>query len=125
MDGEISWQVELAVKPGELDRFRALTRDMVAFAQSEPGVLVYERFISEDGRTVYVYERFVDSASAVAHLMAFGERYGERFDKMVERRWFRVCGAPSDALRERLDQIGVTYVSLFDGFSRCHVMGRP
>ncbi|ETX01185.1 MAG: hypothetical protein ETSY1_08360 [Candidatus Entotheonella factor] len=118
MGDEISWQVELAVKPGELDNFRALTRDMVAFAKSEPGVLVYERFVSEDGQTVFVYERFVDSAAAVAHLTAFGERYGERFGRLVERKWFRVCGTPSDELRGILDPLGATYVSLFDGFSR-------
>ena len=118
MGSEISWQVELAVKPGELGNLRALTRDMVAFARSESGVLVYERFVSEDGKTVYVYERFVDSASAVAHLMAFGKMFGERFAKMVERRWFRVYGTPSDELRRCLNQFGVTYLSPFDGFSR-------
>jgi len=119
MSDAISWQVELAVKPGELDNFRALTRDMVAFAMSEPGVLVYERFVSEDGATVYVYERFADSASAAAHLMAFGKLFGKRFTAMVERRWFRVYGAPSDALRAILDPLGVVYLRLFDGFSRC------
>jgi quinol monooxygenase YgiN len=118
MGSDISWHVELAVKPGELDHLRALTRDMVAFARSEPGVLVYERFVSEDGNTVYVYERFVDSASAVAHLMAFGKMFGERFAEMVERKWFRVYGTPSDELRRYLNQFAVTYLSPFDGFSR-------
>ena len=118
MGGEIAWQVELAIRPGKFDNFRALTQDMVAFAKSEPGVLVYERFVSEDGQTVYVYERFVDSASAVAHLVAFGERYGERFAKMIERRWFRVCGTPSEALRALLEPFGVTYLDRLDGFSR-------
>lgn len=118
MGSEISWQVELAIKPGQLDHFRAVTRDMVAFAKSEPGVLVYERFVSEDGQTVYVYERFVDSAAAVAHLVAFGKQYGERFAAMVERRWFRVCGTPSDELRALLDRFGAAYLDLFDGFSR-------
>ena len=118
MSDEISWQVELAVKPGELDNFRALTRDMIAFAKTEPGVLVYERFVSEDGATVCVYERFVDSASAAAHLMAFSKLFGERFTAMVERRWFRVNGAPSDELRAILDQFGAVYLRLLDGYSR-------
>jgi quinol monooxygenase YgiN len=118
MSDEISWQVELAVKPGELDNFRALTRDMVAFAKSEPGVLIYERFVSEDGATVYVYERFADSASALAHLMAFDKLFGERFIAMVERRRFRVYGAPCDELRAILDSFGAVYLRLFDGFSR-------
>ena len=69
MRGEVSWQVELTVKPGELDNFRALTREMVESTKGEPGVLIYERFISEDGKVVSAYERYADSAAAVAHLL--------------------------------------------------------
>ena len=117
MRGEVSWQVELTVKPGELDNFRALTREMVESTKGEPGVLIYERFISEDGKVVYVYERYADSAAAVAHLLAFGKMYGERFTNMVDRRRFTVFGAPTDELRGILDRFGATYLGPFDGFS--------
>jgi quinol monooxygenase YgiN len=118
MGDEIMWQVELAVKPGEFENFRALTREMVEFAKSEPGVLIYKRFASEEEQVVYVYEHFVDSSAAVTHLRAFGKQYGERFVTMVERRRFTVFGSPSDELREILDRFGVIYVALFEGFSR-------
>src|SRR5262245_17622164 len=78
MGSQISWQVELAVKSDEVDNFRSLTREMVEFTKTEPGVLIYERFISNDGQFVWVYERFVDSDAAVAHLQAFRTLYGER-----------------------------------------------
>jgi quinol monooxygenase YgiN len=117
MGDEISWQVELAVKPGELENFRALTREMVEFTKSETGVLIYERYVGKDGKIVCIYERYVDSVAAVAHLRAFAKLYGERFVKLVERRRFTVFGSPSDELREILDNFGATYMDLFDGFS--------
>jgi len=57
MRNEVSWQVELTVKPNQLKNFRALTKEMVEFTKSEVGVLVYERYVSENGMTVFVYER--------------------------------------------------------------------
>src|SRR5262249_51660155 len=58
---QISWWVELVVRPGCLDEFETLTGEMVASTRVESGVLAYQRFISEDRRTVYVYERYKDS----------------------------------------------------------------
>ena len=117
MSGEVSWQVELAVKPGQLDNFRALTKEMVEFTKGERGVRVYERFVSKDGKLVYVYERYADSDAAVAHLLAFGEMYGERFVSMVERKRFMVFGTPSDELKAILDRLSAIYLDPFEGFS--------
>jgi hypothetical protein len=62
MGEHVSWQVELAVKPGQLESFRGLTREMVEFTKSEAGVLVYERYVSGDARSIFVYERYTDSS---------------------------------------------------------------
>ena len=118
MGDQVSWLVELAVKPGELDNFRALTGEMVEFARGEPGVLSYERFVSEDGKVVHVYERYSNSAAAVAHLRTFGNKFGGRFVGMVDRKRFTVFGTPSDELRGVLDGYGATYLGPFGGFSR-------
>ena len=114
---EVSWQVELAVKPGELANFRELTSEMVESTKDELGVLIYERFVSDDGKVVYVYERYADSTAAVAHLQAFGKKYGERFVNMVDRKQFTVFGIPSNELRGILDRFGATYLGPFAGFS--------
>jgi quinol monooxygenase YgiN len=118
MSNEVSWHVELVVKPGKLAEFRALTGEMVQFTQREPGVLIYERFISEDGQEAHVYERYVDADAAVAHLLAFEQAFGGRFSGLVERRRFTVFGAASAALRRILDRYDATYVGYFDGFTR-------
>ena len=117
MRSEVSWQVELTVKPGEFDKFRTLTREMMETTKGESGVLIYERFVSEDSKVVYVYERYVDSAAAAEHLVAFGKLYGERFKSMVDRKRFTVFGAPSDELKRILDGFGATYFGPFEGFS--------
>jgi quinol monooxygenase YgiN len=116
MGDRVSWQVELTVKPGELDNFRTLTRRMADSTRGERGVLSYERFVSGDGTVVHVYERYADSAAAVAHLRTFGRKFGRRFVGMVERKRFTVYGVPSNELRGMLDGFGATYLRPFGGF---------
>jgi quinol monooxygenase YgiN len=118
MTTEIAWQVELAVKPGKLGAFRALTREMVEATRGEPGVLIYERFVSEDGTVVYGYERYADSLAAVSHLLVFGTKYRARFVDLVDRRRFTVFGVPSAELKGLLDAFGATYHMPLAGFSR-------
>jgi putative acetyltransferase len=113
MGDEVSWRVELAVKPGQLDNFRALTGEMVESALGEIGVLSYERFVSENGKVVHVHERYADSASALVHLRTFEKKFGGRFLSMVERTRFTVFGTPSDELRVVLDGFGATYLRPF------------
>src|SRR6516162_10424598 len=101
MSDQISWHVQLAVKPGQIDNFHALTTEMVESTRQEAGVLNYERFVSADGNFVHVFERYTDSATAVSG----------RFMTMVERTHFTVFGNPSDELRGLLDQFGATYLT--------------
>jgi hypothetical protein len=82
---------------------------MVESARQVAGVLNYERFVSADG----VYERYTDSATAVAHLQSFTKNFSGRFMMMVERTHFTVFGNPSDELRGQLDQFGATYLTPF------------
>ena len=109
MAEEIAWHVELAVKPDQLDNFRVLTGEMVEATRHEPGVLSYQRFVSEQGHAVHLYERYANSAAALAHLRNFAARFGARFLSMVERKRFLVFGDPSRELREELDNLGAIY----------------
>ena len=117
MSAEIAWRVELAVKPGRLNEFRALTGEMVEFTRREPGVLSYQRFVSDDGRSVQIYERYADSAAAVSHLRNFVKHFGDRFQGLVERRSFTVFGTPSEELRGILDGFGAIYLKPFGDFA--------
>jgi len=118
MSNHISWHVELELKAGQLNAFRAITSEMVESTKSEPGALIYERYIDDDGDIVHVFERYVDPSAAVAHLTAFGKMYGERFGAIVDRKRFTVFGTPTVELKEILDPLGARYVAALGGFSR-------
>jgi len=118
MGEQVAWHVELAIKPGALDDFRTLTSEMVEATRGEPDVLSYERFISADGKVVHVYERYADSAAAVAHLRTFRRTFGDRFVALVDRTRFTVYGTPSAELRGMLDGFGAIYLTPFGGFTR-------
>ncbi len=118
MDAQISWHAELRVKPGRMEAFRALSREMVEETKKERGVLIYERFIDDDNAAVHVLERYRDASAAVAHLTSFMQMYGERFSDLVDRERFSVFGTPTPELREMLDSLGARYFARLAGFSR-------
>jgi hypothetical protein len=81
------------------------------------GVLSYQRFVSNDGAQVHVYERYANSAAALAHLENFGTRFAARFEVTVTRGQFTVFGQPDDpALKEVLDRFGAVYLRPFGDF---------
>jgi quinol monooxygenase YgiN len=113
---EVCWWVELAIRPRCLNDFEKLTGEMVTSTRAENGVLAYQRFISDDRRTVYVHERYEDSDAAVAHLRTFAVIFGERYASMVDRKRFAVFGDLSYELRTLLDSYGATYHRPFGRF---------
>jgi quinol monooxygenase YgiN len=75
---EISWVFEAAVKPDALDDYGALARKISADNQAaEPGQEIFEWFI--DGQDVHIYERYQDSAAALAHVQRFVENFATGF----------------------------------------------
>jgi quinol monooxygenase YgiN len=118
MSENVSWLLELAVKPGQLDGFRELMTEMVESTRGEPGTLVYEWSISDDEGTVHIHERYADSAATLAHMATFGERFAPRFLAAVEPTRWVVYGTPSDEVRQALDGLGAGYMAPFGGFAR-------
>lgn len=121
-DEEISWIVELEVKPGKLDKFKELTVEMTESAMKENGVRVYERFIDEKSGEVIIYERYCDSNAAVAHLKNFMEKFAQRFSEMASRKRFIVFGCPSRELGKILGELDAEFFIKMDGFSNFREM---
>src|SRR5437867_1133013 len=104
MGREVSWVVELELKDGRADQFRALSEEMVGVAQREPGTIVYERY--------------ANVSVAAAHLRTFHEQFGDLFATLVTRKRFAVFGPANDEVKELLDGFGATYLTHLAGFSR-------
>ena len=118
MNDQVSWIIELAVRPGQLDTFKELMEEMVEGTSTEPKTLAYEWFISDDNSEVHIYEEYTDSESMIAHVSGFMEKWAKRFMECVEPTRFVVYGNPSPAARELLAPFGGKYLDNWGGFDR-------
>ncbi len=119
MSDHVYWILELAVKPGQADAFKALMNEMVEATQAnEPDALNYEWTLSADGATCHIHERYADSAATMTHLASFGANFAERFLAAVEPTRFTVYGNPNAEVRGALDGFGAVYMTPAAGFAR-------
>jgi quinol monooxygenase YgiN len=118
MDKQVSWLVEVEVKPGELEAFKQLVADMVESTSPEPGTLSYEWFISDDGKLVHIYERYADSEALLAHFQGFLDKFADRFSASVDLKRFAVYGEPSAEAREALAPLNPIFLGTLGGFVR-------
>lgn len=119
MSDTVSWNLQVNVREGQLEDFRALMQEMVSATQAnEPGTLAYEWFLNEDGSACHIYERYSDSAAVMTHLGAFDANFGARFLESVEPTALSVYGEPSADVRGVLDGFGAKYLGPFGGFAR-------
>lgn len=110
---------EFSIKPGELDNFKALVKEMVEATQAnEPDMMTYEFFISEEGASCQIIERYVDSDAVMAHLGHFGSKFGDRFMALAEPKRSKVCGNPSDELKGVMSGFGAMIFTPVGGFKR-------
>ena len=114
---EVAWLLEVAVNPGQLETVRALMDEMVASTRAEPGARGYVWFVGQDGGVVALYERYADSAAALAHLATFGETFAQRFLSLMTPTRVTVFGAPTDEARQALSGFNPTYLGYFGGFT--------
>ena len=118
MKDHVSWVIELAVKPGQLDSFKQLMDEMVAGTNEEPETLNYEWYISDDGGSVHIFEKYANSEAMITHVNGFMEKWAGRFMECVNPTRFVVYGDPSPAARELLAPFGGTYLGPWGGFAR-------
>ena len=119
MSENIITMAEFSIKPGELDNFKALVKEMVeATRANEPSMMTYEYFISEDSMSCQIIERYVDSTAVMTHLGDFGPKFGDRFFALAEPKGAKVCGNLSDEVREVMSSFGAMIFLPAGGFTR-------
>lgn len=118
MENHVSWVIELAVKDGALDDFTELMHEMVEGTSEEPNTLAYEWYVSDDGGTVHIFEKYADSEAMIAHVSGFLEKWAARFLACTDPTRFVVYGDPSAAARELLTGFGPVFLGPWGGFSR-------
>ncbi|WP_428605873.1 putative quinol monooxygenase [Sedimenticola sp.] len=118
MSNTISWNLQLSVREGRLEEARQLMSEMVAATREESGAEGYEWFLSADGTTCHINERYTDSDAVMVHLGNFGANFAERFLACFAPTSLSVYGQPSDEARSALDGLGAAYLGWLGGFTR-------
>ena len=119
MENEVYWLLEMSVREGELDNVRALMEEMVTATEAdEPGALDYEWYVSDNGQTVHLFERYADSDATLTHLRNFQQKFASRFmSAMSPRRW-TIYGNPDERVRRALEGQGALFMEPLGGFTR-------
>ena len=119
MATDISWTLEMSLKPEHEPALTALMTEMVgATSANEAGTLSYEWSLSADGATCHIFERYADSAAVLTHLGAFGEKFAGRFLELLTPVRFVVFGSPSPQVKEGLAILNPVYMRPIGGFNR-------
>lgn len=119
MSDHVSWMLELEIEGGRESSFRELMTEMIAHVEAnEPGTLDYEWSVSADGGRCHIFERYADSAAALAHLGGFGERFAGRFLEVLHPVRFVVYGSPTDAVKDAVAGFNPEFMEPAAGFSR-------
>lgn len=117
MSNNVFFVLELEVKPGQAEGLRAVMREMLDLTRTEPGTLNYEWFLSDDGTSCHIYERYVDSEAVMAHGATFPENLNERFQAFRPTR-LTVYGKVTAALREAVGGFAPSFLQPLGGFTR-------
>jgi quinol monooxygenase YgiN len=117
MSQPITWVFETAILPGQLEAFQVLRAQLIEQTKAEPGLLVYEWYISEDKMTCHVLETYHDSEAILIHLKTFGP-FVERLMKASRPIALHIYGAVSDEVKAAVAQLNPVYFDSTGGFRR-------
>jgi quinol monooxygenase YgiN len=117
MNDKVFFVLELEVKPGQIDDLRTVMREMLDLTRAEPGTLNYEWFLSDDGTSCHIFERYADSGAVLVHGTTFPENLNARFLAFKPAR-LTVYGNASESLREALSAFEPTFMEPLGGFLR-------
>ncbi len=114
----VYWLTEVDIRDGQADAFETLMRDMVAATHdTEPGTLTYEWSTNPAGKVCHIFERYEDSAAAMAHLRNF-RPFASRWVATFAPRRLTIYGSPSAEVVEALAAVRPEVLTMAGGFSR-------
>jgi hypothetical protein len=107
----------MTVEPEALDEFKALIAQIIALADKEPGTLIYEYSLGEDGRSVHIVERYL-TEGVLPHIEETFGPFAERFLKLATIQALYVYGEPPADLKAKLASFGAVFMAPLAGFAR-------
>ena len=116
--GYIATTYTAEVLPGQMDKFRQLTTEIVAATAKEPGTLIYEWNLRADGKTFDVVELYQSSDAMIAHVNHVVPEFGKALGEVQKTTRFMIYGTPNEAAKTAIAGFNPTYNTPIDGFIR-------
>ncbi|TCQ97328.1 antibiotic biosynthesis monooxygenase [Neorhizobium sp. JUb45] len=107
----------MTVEPDVLEEFKSLIAEIVDLSSKEPGTLIYEYSLGEDGRSVHIVERYL-TEGVLPHVEKTFGPYAEKFLKLAKIQALYVYGLPPADLKTKLESFGAIFLTPLAGFAR-------
>ena len=119
---DITFIIDLKVNPNSTENLNVFVNEITQnVINTEDFCLEYGYYVSEDGISVTLYEKYIDSESAVKHGQNFMEGpFFDRFFNLFTLEKFIVTGPASDEFKNFTQENGfiIEYRNSVDGFIR-------
>lgn len=115
MKNHVTWTVQGQIKEGKYDEFLLVMAQLVALAKSEAGTLMYEWTVSEDKRSVHIYERYQDEDAAKVHLAGW-DKSGPLFLSVVDMDKITVFSQLSKEFAQAFAGLSTVFMKPVGGF---------
>jgi quinol monooxygenase YgiN len=114
----VSYVMELTINEGKLEEFKEKAEGYVKAVQDgEPGTLVYQWWLGEDGTRCLVHEVFESSEALLTHVGNVGPSLPDLLAIAPITR-LEVFGTVSEQAREAVAQLGAKHFPHLAGFER-------
>lgn len=118
----VTFIIDLAVNPDSNEDLTIFTQEITAnVLEKEDFCLEYAYYVSEDKKSVTLYEKYIDTESALIHAQSFmGGPFFERFFNLFTPNKFIITGPVSDEFKKFTSDNGfvIDYRDSIDGFVR-------
>lgn len=119
MSKEFSLIVTVKLNGPLTDEARAMLDSMTSTVEAnEPGTLVYDWFLSEDGESICVLERYSDTSALMEHSKAQSPEMREQMAAMGSIDSMIVLGDIEEPMAGMLKKGGATIMAPLTGFYR-------
>ena len=114
MTKNIYWTLSGNIKDNKIGDLKIFLSDILTKTRTETGCLNYEFWFSEDQRKIYLFERYADSESCLAHIKNINKDLPIFFE-CVDLDPIVILGNANFAVRDVFDKMNASYTYFFKG----------
>ena len=114
MTKNIYWTLSGNIKDNKMDDLKIFLVKVLTKTETEMGCLNYEFWFSEDRKKIYLFERYTDGESCLAHIKNISEDL-PIFFKCVDLDPIVILGDATIAVRKIFDKMNASYTDFFKG----------